>query len=102
MPTYDYECTSCGHTFERFQNITAEPLKNCPLCSQAVKRLIGGGAGIIFKGSGFYCTDFKDKKGTPPGKKEGEKKQTAEKKVSSESPKQTADKNSNKTSSVKK
>jgi len=59
MPTYEYECTRCGHRFEEFQSITAEPLKECPKCTGAVKRLIGAGIGIIFKGSGFYTTDYK-------------------------------------------
>ncbi len=57
MPTYDYECKSCGHSFEAFQSIMDPPLKKCPECGKAVRRLIGGGAGIIFKGSGFYVTD---------------------------------------------
>ena len=60
MPTYDYECKNCGHRFEAFQGITAEPLKKCPDCGKMkLVRLIGGGAGIIFKGSGFYATDYK-------------------------------------------
>jgi len=59
MPTYEYQCTSCGHCFEAFQRITEEPLSSCPKCGKPVKRLIGGGAGIIFKGSGFYTTDNK-------------------------------------------
>lgn len=60
MPTYDYECSACGHTFEQFQSITAAPLKKCPECGKSkVKRLIGTGAGIIFKGSGFYITDYR-------------------------------------------
>ncbi len=62
MPTYEYECKKCNHRFEKFQSITAEPLKTCPECSGELKRLIGLGAGIIFKGSGFYCTDYKDTK----------------------------------------
>lgn len=58
MPTYDYECSSCGHTFDAFQNMSDDPLKTCPECGKnALKRLIGGGMGIIFKGSGFYSTD---------------------------------------------
>ncbi|MCF7927662.1 MAG: zinc ribbon domain-containing protein [Spirochaetales bacterium] len=57
MPTYDYECTSCGHTFEIFHGMTEEPELSCPQCGNAVRRLIGGGAGIIFKGNGFYATD---------------------------------------------
>lgn len=57
MPTYDYECKSCGHNFEVFQSIMDSPVKKCPECGKAVRRLIGGGTGIIFKGSGFYATD---------------------------------------------
>lgn len=60
MPTYEYECKSCGHRFEIFQSITASPLRKCPECSTlALRRVIGPGAGIIFKGSGFYETDYK-------------------------------------------
>lgn len=59
MPTYEYECDSCSYKFERFQLITAEPVKTCPKCSASVRRLIGTGAGIIFKGSGFYQTDYR-------------------------------------------
>lgn len=59
MPTYEYECTSCGHRFEKFQSITAPPLKHCPNCGKRIKRLLGGGGGVIFKGSGFYTTDYR-------------------------------------------
>ena len=60
MPTYEYECTNCQHTFEKFQSITAKPVKTCPKCGKRkVKRLIGAGAGVIFKGSGFYQTDYR-------------------------------------------
>lgn len=59
MPNYDYECKSCGHTFEVFQNMSDPVLKSCPKCGKSVRRLIGGGMGIIFKGSGFYVTDNK-------------------------------------------
>ncbi len=59
MPTYEYECQSCGKRFERFQSITEEPIKECPVCDKKVKRLIGAGAGFLFKGSGFYCTDYR-------------------------------------------
>ncbi len=62
MPTYEYECLKCGYRFEKFQNMTAEPLKVCPECNGEVKRLIGSGAGLLFKGSGFYATDYKSKR----------------------------------------
>ncbi|PIQ88329.1 MAG: FmdB family transcriptional regulator [Candidatus Omnitrophica bacterium CG11_big_fil_rev_8_21_14_0_20_42_13] len=61
MPTYEYECLKCKYKFEAFQTMNAVPLKKCPKCGKAVKRLIGAGAGIIFKGSGFYATDYKAK-----------------------------------------
>ena len=57
MPTYEYECKSCGHNFEVFQSMSEEPLKTCVKCGKEVRRLIFGGAGVIFKGSGFYVTD---------------------------------------------
>ncbi len=60
MPTYDYKCQECNYTFELFQPMTAEPVKHCPKCNGTVKRLIGTGAGPIFKGSGFYQTDYKN------------------------------------------
>ncbi len=59
MPTYEYECEKCGKHFEKFQNMSDEPLKLCPECGGPVHRLIGMGGGIIFKGSGFYETDYK-------------------------------------------
>ena len=61
MPTYDYECQKCGHRFEVFQSMKDERLTDCPLesCDGHVKRLLGTGAGIIFKGSGFYETDYR-------------------------------------------
>ena len=69
MPTYEYACPKCGHQFEQFQSMRDEPLKKCPKCGKTgLKRLVGGGAGLIFKGSGFYITDYKNKGG---GSKEG-------------------------------
>lgn len=59
MPTYEYECMHCGYTFEAFQKMTDKALDKCPKCQKKVKRLIGSGAGIIFKGSGFYATDYR-------------------------------------------
>jgi len=63
MPTYEYKCLDCGKTFDVFQNMTAPRLTECRFCGGRVKRLIGAGAGIIFKGSGFYCTDYKNNGG---------------------------------------
>ncbi len=60
MPTYDYECDACGGKFEKFQSIKAPSIRKCPSCGKlAVRRLIGTGAGVIFKGSGFYQTDYR-------------------------------------------
>ena len=70
MPTYEYACGSCGHTFEKFQSITEKPARKCPQCGRPVKRLIGSGAGFIFKGSGFYQTDYRSKSYLEAAKKE--------------------------------
>ncbi|MCL2480818.1 MAG: zinc ribbon domain-containing protein [Spirochaetaceae bacterium] len=59
MPTYDYECTSCNKVIEVFQQMSEAPLQKCPECGKKIKRLVGGGLGVIFKGSGFYVTDSK-------------------------------------------
>jgi len=59
MPTYEYECQKCGHRFELFQSMSDPPQKRCPQCKGTVRRLIGTGAGMIFKGSGFYITDYR-------------------------------------------
>ena len=59
MPTYQYRCNECSHEFSEFQSITAEPLSTCPECGGAVQRLISGGAGFLFKGDGFYTTDYR-------------------------------------------
>ncbi|MFQ5561477.1 MAG: FmdB family zinc ribbon protein [Nitrospinota bacterium] len=62
MPTYDYKCLECEHQFEHMQSITSEPLTICPRCKYPLlKRLIGGGSGVIFKGTGFYQTDYRKK-----------------------------------------
>jgi putative FmdB family regulatory protein len=67
MPTYEYACLSCGHEFEQFQSMKDAPLKECPACGKKkLKRLVGGGAGLIFKGTGFYITDYKKKSGGEP------------------------------------
>jgi putative FmdB family regulatory protein len=62
MPTYEYKCDACGHTFDLFQSIKANSIKKCPSCGKnKIKRLISMGGGLIFKGSGFYITDYRDK-----------------------------------------
>jgi len=59
MPTYEYECSKCGHKFDAFQKMSDQALDKCPKCQAKVRRLISGGTGLIFKGSGFYATDYK-------------------------------------------
>lgn len=72
MPTYQYQCEACGHELEEFQSMTEEPLVRCPSCNgESLVRVLGTGAGLIFKGSGFYLTDYK--KGPPS--REGDTKQ---------------------------
>lgn len=94
MPTYDYRCSGCGHEFEEFQSITAAPLKKCPKCGKAkLVRLIGTGAGVIFKGSGFYETDYRS---------EGYKKAAKEAEGKSESKSDTKSDSTPKSDSVSK
>lgn len=59
MPTYEYECKSCHHRFERLQSMTAKPAASCPRCKKPARRLISSGGGLLFKGSGFYKTDYR-------------------------------------------
>ena len=75
MPTYEYECQSCSYTFEEFQSITASPFEVCPKCGGRLRRLIGPGGGIIFKGSGFYATDYRSKEYKEKAKKESDSKE---------------------------
>jgi len=87
MPTYQYECQNCQHSFEKFQSMTAKILRKCPKCGKKkLKRLIGAGAGIIFKGEGFYSTDYRSK-----SYKEGKEKEnpTAKKTPKKSSEKET-------------
>ena len=71
MPTYEYECSACGHRFEEFQSIKAKPTVVCPKCKKRkVKRLISAGGGFIFKGSGFYITDYRSDKYKDAAKKD--------------------------------
>ena len=71
MPTYEYECQKCHYRFEVFQSIKDKPKTTCPQCRGRVKRLLGTGASIIFKGSGFYTTDYRKPSYTEAAKKDG-------------------------------
>jgi putative FmdB family regulatory protein len=84
MPTYEYECRDCGHAFERFQGINEDPISLCPECEGKVRRLISSGGGLVFRGPGFYATDYRsagsggskstrDEKGNEGGKTESGK-----------------------------
>ncbi|MDR1220520.1 MAG: zinc ribbon domain-containing protein [Treponema sp.] len=77
MPTYEYECKSCRHSFEVFQSMKDEPLKICPECGKEIRRLITGGSGVIFKGSGFYITDAQTKPAAVGGAKDAAKNDVA-------------------------
>ncbi len=71
MPTYEYKCDNCRHLFEHFQSINASPLRKCPACGKLkLKRLLGTGVGVIFKGSGFYETDYRSENYKQAAKKE--------------------------------
>lgn len=101
MPTYDYLCENCGHAFEKFESITANPAKKCPECKKMkLNRLIGAGAGIIFKGAGFYETDYRSDSYTS-GKKKAQKK-PAEKKAETKSEAKPKKETKPKTSTKKK
>jgi putative FmdB family regulatory protein len=89
MPTYEYHCNNCDHQFEQLQGITAKPLRKCPKCGKhALKRLIGTGAGLIFKGSGFYTTDYRSESYKKDAKKESPVK-SKEKKEATTAPAKT-------------
>ena len=63
MPTYDYKCKGCGHVFELFHGMSENPAPHCPKCGEPCERLISGGAGVVFKGNGFYATDYRGNPG---------------------------------------
>ena len=90
MPTYEYLCRKCGHTFEEYQSMSEEPLTRCPECgTDNLARVMGTGGGIIFKGSGFYVTDYRktDAPGRADGvKRDAEKKEKAKKKSDAREP----------------
>lgn len=72
MPTYQYSCLKCGNSFESFQKMNDRPLEHCPSCGGEVKRLISGGAGFLFKGTGFYITDYRSSDYKKAAKSEAE------------------------------
>ncbi len=80
MPTYEYECEKCRYRFDRFQSINEPPIRRCPLCNGKVSRLISTGAAVIFRGPGFYATDYRS---DDYRKKEKEEKKTEDKKEDS-------------------
>ncbi|MHC5083607.1 MAG: FmdB family zinc ribbon protein [Planctomycetota bacterium] len=96
MPTYEYKCDHCEHVLEAFQSITASPKKKCPECGKLkLKRLLGTGAGLIFKGSGFYETDYRSdsyKKGAENAKKSSDDKKETKAKSNNKSDKKTSPK----------
>jgi len=80
MPTYEYKCDDCGFVFEEFQQIASEPLQVCPQCEGSLKRVIYGGVGLHFKGSGFYLTDYAKKNTSGSGKKKATSSKKSQKK----------------------
>ena len=107
MPTYEYKCLECDHRFEAFQSMKDDPLESCPECEGSVKKLISSGAGFIFKGSGFYITDYrgdgykeaakKDKEAAGGGSEGKSKSDGGESKDSSGESKYTSGANTNNT-----
>ncbi|HEY7090405.1 MAG TPA: zinc ribbon domain-containing protein [Tepidisphaeraceae bacterium] len=111
MPTYDYKCEACGNTFEKFQSIKAAPIRKCPKCGKyRVRRLLGPGAGLIFKGSGFYITDYRSesyKSGAkaaegPSSSGGGDKASTGDGKSASSTPASTGGKSESKPAAASK
>jgi putative FmdB family regulatory protein len=98
MPTYEYECTKCGHTFEVIQSMSEPALSQCPKCKGRIRRIIHGGMGVIFKGSGFYSTDNKKGSVLAGGNGNSAKDKSAEKPVvsSTEKPKESSPEKSTK------
>jgi putative FmdB family regulatory protein len=88
MPTYEYVCDDCNYHFEELQSVKAKPITVCPKCRGRVHRLISEGTGLIFKGSGFYITDYARKKSTEPT---GEKERPSEKKTEAPAEKKSSD-----------
>ncbi len=89
MPTYEYKCLECGYRFDVFQKMTDPHLEVCPKCGGKIKRVIGGGAGIIFKGSGFYETDYKKSHSSSSSSSKKENKVNSDSKSNSTKPKES-------------
>jgi putative FmdB family regulatory protein len=88
MPTYDYSCSGCGHRFEKFERMADGGPKACLRCGKRkARRMLGTGAGIIFKGSGFYVTDYKRPKAAEPEKASGTEKKKTVRREKKEEPK---------------
>jgi putative FmdB family regulatory protein len=97
MPTYEYECQKCGHHYELYQSIKDAPKRTCPKCRGRVKRLLGTGTGLIFKGSGFYTTDYRK-----PAYKEAARKESGSSTSTTAAPKPDATKSSDSKASPQK
>jgi putative FmdB family regulatory protein len=96
MPTYEYRCTACEHRFEQVQKMSDPPRKRCPKCGKKVERLIGAGAGLLFKGSGFHITDYRSSEYQAKAKAEASgarESASAPKETPKESPKEAAKEN---------
>lgn len=92
MPTYDYVCDSCGHEFEEFQSITEPVLRKCPECKkQKLRRLFGTGAAVVFKGSGFYQTDYRSESYKKGAEKDKPKSESSDKSESKSSEKKSSE-----------
>src|SRR3954469_14448930 len=92
MPTYDYRCNACGHTFDELQSFSEPPLTKCPECKKnKLERLFGGGGAIIFKGNGFYETDYRRAGENGNGKPDGEAAKTESKETKAETPAASTD-----------
>ncbi len=92
MPTYDYLCKDCGHTFELFQSMSEPSIKECPSCNGKVRKIISGGTGLIFKGSGYYITDYKNGKSSHKEKSESKKEPDKQESIKKESTKKESTK----------
>lgn len=102
MPTYEYECEACEHAFEEFQSITAAPLKKCPSCGKRkLRRIIGTGAALIFKGSGFYQTDYRSDSYKKAAKADKEAASSSDSKSESKSESKSSTKSDSSSSTAK-